>query len=187
MIFRHIEDMEGVIVGGVNINNLTYADDTVLPTDSEGSLQTILNEVNEAGKAFNMKVNAKKTKTLIITKKDDKPKISTTIDGTDIEQDTNFLYLGQKMTEDRRCEEEVKRRINIAKTTFLKMSKVLKSNTIAINTRKRILQCYIWSTLQYGDEIWTITESNAKRLSDFEMWCYLRMLRISWTEKVSNE
>ena len=52
MIFRHIEDMEGVIVGGVNINNLRYADDTVLLADSEGSLQTILNEVNEAGKAF---------------------------------------------------------------------------------------------------------------------------------------
>ena len=62
MIFRHIEDMEGVIVGGVNINNVRYADDTVLLADSEGSLQTILNKVNEAGKAFNMKMNAKKTK-----------------------------------------------------------------------------------------------------------------------------
>ena len=96
MIFRHIEDMEGVIVGGVNINNLRYADDTVILADSEGSLQTILNEVNEAGKAFNMKMNAKKTKTMIITKKDDKPRISTTIDGTNIEQVTNFPYLGRK-------------------------------------------------------------------------------------------
>ena len=46
---------------------------------------------------------------------------------------------------------------------------------------------YIWSTLQYGVETWTITGSMAKRLSAFEMWCYRRMLRISWTEKVSNE
>ena len=68
MIFRHIDDMEGVIVGGVNINNLRYADDTVLLADREGSLQTILNEVNEAGKAFNMKMNAKKTKTMITRK-----------------------------------------------------------------------------------------------------------------------
>ena len=115
---QHIKDMEGVIVGGVNINNLRYADDTVLLADSEGCLQTILNEVNEAGKAFNMKMNAKKTKTMI-TKKDDKPRISTTI-GTNIEQVTNFPYLGQKITEDGRCEEEIKRRINIAKTTFSK-------------------------------------------------------------------
>ena len=62
MLFRHIADMEGVIVGGVSINNLRYADDTVLLADSEESLQTILNEVNEAGKAFNMKMNAKKIK-----------------------------------------------------------------------------------------------------------------------------
>ena len=67
------------------------------------------------------------------------------------------------------------------------MSKVLKSKKIALNTRKLILQCYIWSKLQYGVETWTIVESMAKRLSAFEMWYYRRMLRISWTEKVSNE
>ena len=53
--------MEGMIVAGVHINNLRYAYDTVLLADSEGSLQAILNEVNEAGKAFSMKINAMKT------------------------------------------------------------------------------------------------------------------------------
>ena len=114
-------------------------------------------------------MNAKKTKTMIISKREDKPKISATIDGTDIEQVTNFPYLGQKITEDGRCEEEIKRRISIAKTTFSKMTKVLTSRKITLNTRKRILQCYVWSTLQYGVETWTITESMAKRLSAFEM------------------
>ena len=60
MIFRHIADIEVVIVGGVSINNLRYADDTVQPADGEGSPQAILNEVNEAGEAFNMKMNANK-------------------------------------------------------------------------------------------------------------------------------
>ena len=72
----------------------------MLLVDSEGSLQAILTEVNEAGKAFNMKMNAQNPKIMIITKKDDQPKISTTIDGTDIEQVTDFPYLGQKITED---------------------------------------------------------------------------------------
>ena len=175
--------MEGVIVGGASINNLRYA----LIAESEGSLQALLDEVNEAGKTFNMKMNAKKTKTMIITKKENKPNINITIDGTDIEQVTNFPYLGQKMTEDGRCEEEIKRRISIAKTTFSKMTKVLTSRKIPLNTRKRILQCYIWSTLQYGAETWTITESMTKRLIAFEMWTYRRMLRIAWTEKITNE
>ena len=80
----------------------------------------------------------------MITKKDDKPKISITIDGTDIEQVTNFPYLGPKIT-DGRSEEGIKRRISIAKTTFSKMSKVLKSRNVTFNTRKRILQCCVWS------------------------------------------
>ena len=61
MIFRYSADMEGMIVAGVHINNLRYAYDTVLLADSEGSLQAILNEVNEASKAFSMKMNAMKT------------------------------------------------------------------------------------------------------------------------------
>ena len=61
MIFRHNADMEGMIVAGVHINNLRYAHATVLLADSEGSLQAILNEVNEAGKSFSMKMNAMKT------------------------------------------------------------------------------------------------------------------------------
>jgi len=141
--------MEGVIVGGVSINNLRYADDTVLIAESEGSLQAMLDEVNEAGKTFNMKMNAKKTKAMIITKKENKPTMNITIDGKDIRQVTNLPYLGQIRTEDGRCEEEVKRRINIAWTTLTKMTKVLTSRKIPLNTRKRILQCYVWSTLQY--------------------------------------
>ena len=67
------------------------------------------------------------------------------------------------------------------------MTKLLTSRKINIETRKRILQCYVWSTLQYGAETWTISENMAKRLSAFEMWCYRRMLRISWTDKMTNE
>ena len=124
---------------------------------------------------------------MIITKKEEKPKIKTTIDGTDIEQVTHFTYLGQEMTEDGRCETEIKRRIGIAKSTFSKMNKILTSKNIALDTRKRILQCYIWSTLLYGAETWTVSETMAKRLSAFEMWTYRRMLKISWTDKITNE
>ena len=127
---------------------------------------------------------------MIITKTDGKPKLSTSIEGTDILQVSNFPYLGQQITENGRCEGEIKRRINISKITFSKMNKVLTSRKISLNTRKRILHCYMWSTLQYRVETWTITESTesmAKTLTAFEMWAYRRMLRISWTEKVTNE
>ena len=61
-IFRHIEDSKGVTIEGTQINNLRYADDTVLHADSEENLQNMMNKVNEVGKLYNVKMNAKKTK-----------------------------------------------------------------------------------------------------------------------------
>ena len=66
-IFRHIEDSKGVTFGGTQINNLRYADDTVLLADSEENLQNTTNKVNEVGKLYNMKMNAKKTKAMVIS------------------------------------------------------------------------------------------------------------------------
>ena len=48
--------------------------------------------------------------------------------------------------------------------------------------------CYIWSTLLYGSETWTLTKIRTKKLQAFEMWMLRRMLKIQWTEhKTNNE
>ncbi|XP_069354552.1 uncharacterized protein [Maniola hyperantus] len=49
-----------------------------------------------------------------------------------------------------------------------------------------LLQCYIWPVVLYGCEAWTLVEDLRKKIEAFEMWTYRRMLRISWTAKVSN-
>ena len=61
MIFRVIEDMDGVKIGGLNINNLRYADDTVLIAEIPEQLQEIIDKINEEGKLYGMKINAEKT------------------------------------------------------------------------------------------------------------------------------
>ena len=93
-IFRHIEHFDGVKIGGVNINNLRYADDTVLLSESEQQLQQILDSVNTAGKEFGVKMNAKKTKTMLISRDDNKSTMNITIDGTPVEQVNNFCVSG---------------------------------------------------------------------------------------------
>ena len=52
--------------------------------------------------------------------------------------------------------------------------------------RLRVLKCYIWSTLLYGCETWTISGDMIKKLEALETWFYRRMLKISWKEKVTN-
>ena len=61
------------------------------------------------------------------------------------------------------------------------------SSQIELSLRKRTLKCYIWSTLLYGAETWTLSQSLKNKIEAFEMWCYRRMLKISYTEHVSND
>ena len=60
-IFREVEDMKGINIGGVNINNLRYADDKVLLAESPMFLQALLTDVNEKGKPYGMEMNIIKT------------------------------------------------------------------------------------------------------------------------------
>ena len=94
--------------------------------------------------------------------------------------------LGYMATEDGKCDKEIKRRIGIARTAFESMAKILISRNISIELRSRIAKCYIWSTLLYGAETWTLTKVTSDKLEAFEMWLYRRMLRISWKEHKTN-
>ena len=67
------------------------------------------------------------------------------------------------------------------------MKNVLSSRNISLNTRMRLTKCYVWSTLLYGAETWTITKTLTKRIDAFEIWTYRRMLRILWKEYKPNE
>ena len=67
-IFVAINTNIGINIGGTTLNNLRNADDTVLLAETEEDLQEILNEVNSIGKTFDMKMNAKKTKTMLVSK-----------------------------------------------------------------------------------------------------------------------
>ena len=67
------------------------------------------------------------------------------------------------------------------------MKNLLTNNRIRTQTRIRALKTYVWSTLMYGSESWTITRELKAKLKAAEMWFYRRMLRISWRDRVTNE
>ena len=149
-IFREVKDMKGVNIGGVNINNLRYADETVLLAEGPMFLQALLTAVNEKGKPYGMEMNIIKTKSMVISRKNSAPKISISVEGKAIQQVDRMVYLGYMATEDGKCDKEIKRRIGIARTAFESMAKILTSRNISIELRSRIAKCYIWSTLLYG-------------------------------------
>jgi hypothetical protein len=89
------------------------------------------------------------------------------------------------MTNDTRCTHEVKSRVAMAKGALNK--KTLFSSKLDINLRKKLVKCHIWSIALYGAEIWTLRKVDQKYLESFEMWCWRRNEKISWTDRVRNE
>jgi len=74
----------------------------------------------------------------------------------------------------------------MAKPAFNK-KRALFTIILDLKLRKKLVKCYIWSTALYGAETWTIRAVDQKHLESFEMWCWRRMEKISWTDHVTNE
>jgi hypothetical protein len=90
------------------------------------------------------------------------------------------------ITNDARCTREIISRIAMAKATFNK-KKDLFTSKLDLNLRKKLVKCYIWSVVLYGAETWTLRKAGQKYLEGFDMWCWRRMEKISWTDRVRNE
>ena len=70
-------------------------------------------------------MNVSKTKTMLVNKAGEERDIAIDVDGQELEQVRDFRYLGQIITDDGRCDKEVKRRIAIACSNFINMKDVL--------------------------------------------------------------
>ena len=187
-IFRELEEIEeGIQINGQRINNIRYADDTVLIASTEAGLQLLLNKVLTSSEKFGLILNAKKTKVLVVSKQSPEPTINIMASNAKIEQVQHFNYLGSWITSDARCEKEIKRRITLAKTSFSNMKNIFRDHKLTISLKTRLLKCFVWSVLLYGCETWTLTTKTKQRIEAVEMWFYRRILHIPWTAHQTNE
>ena len=74
-------------------------------------------------------------------------------------------------------------RIAIAKEAFNRKMSLLTSKE-NIELKKILVRYYVWSIALYGSETWTLRKLERKYLETFEMWCWRRMEKIKWSEKV---
>jgi len=115
-----IEDFEdGIVVGGKIVRDVRFADDQGMVSSTERGLQKLMNKLNDTAKKFNMKINVQKTKTMVVSRNEGRT-VKIKIDDQEIEQVSNFKYLGSLISEDGRCLIDVKTRIALAKDAFNK-------------------------------------------------------------------
>ena len=186
-IMKQLEDIPGISVGGRNINNLRYADDTTMLAYMEEKLQVLMDKIVEESARAGLSLNSKKTLCMVITKKLVAPRCSLHAEGKSINQVEQFVYLGSLITADGRCDKDITRRIGMAKDAFRRMEKILLNRTISITTRLRVLSCYVIPVLTYGSEGWTISAAMERRIDAAEMWFLRRMLKVTWYSHTTNE
>ena len=100
------EVQAGMKIAGKNINNLRYADETTLMSESEEELKSLLMKVKEESEKVGLKFNIQKTKS-----RASGPITSWQIDGGTMETVTEFNYGDSKIIADGDCSHEVKRHL----------------------------------------------------------------------------
>ena len=176
----------GVKVGGRQITNLRFADDTTLICSSKQELLDLLKQTKEASEKRGLLLNTRKTKIMVIDK--NRTDFSDfLLEDEKIEEVEEFTYLGSII--DTKCSsaKEIKRRIGMAKSTVHNLTTIWKSRGVSIGLKIRLLKSTAFAIALYGCESWAPTEADRKKINAFEMWCYRKLLRVSWTEKRTNE
>jgi hypothetical protein len=125
----------------------------------------------------------KKTKVVRISRQQLPVKII--IDQKQLQNVEFYKYLGRILTNDGRCICEIKCRNAVAKAALNK-KRTLFTGTLDLELRKKLVKCYVWSIALYGAETSTLRAVDQKHLESFEMWCWRRMEKISWTDHVRN-
>ena len=137
------EAQAGIKIPRRNINNLRYADDTTLISESEEELKSLLMKVKEESEKAALKLNFQKTKSMASG-----PITSWQIDGETMER-VKLYFLVSKIIADGDCSHEIKRRLLLGRKAVTNLYSVLKSRYVTLLTK-------VFPVVMYGCESWNI-------------------------------
>ena len=144
----------------------------------------MVNRLVDTGRQYGMEINIDKSQVMRVARR--KEPLRITVGNGELKDVDHFKYLGSVLTRDAYCTKEIKARIAIAKEAFNRKISLLTSK-VHIALRKKLVKCYIWSIALYGSETWTLRKLEKKYLESFEMWCWRRMEKIKWSERITDE
>ena len=138
------ETQAGIKNARRNINNLRYADDTPIMSESEEELKSFLMKVKEESEKGGLKLNLQKTKIIASG-----PINSWQIDGQTMETVTGFIFFGSKITADGDCSHEIKRQLLLGSKVMTNLDSILKSRDITLPTKVHLVKArfFHWSCM----------------------------------------
>ena len=100
---------------------------------------------------------------------------------------SDFSFLGSKITADGDCSHEIKRRLFLGRKVMTNLDSIFKSRDITLPTKVHPVKAMIFPVVMYGCESWTVKKAECQRIDAFELWCWRRLLRVPWTARRSNQ
>ena len=104
-------------------------------------------KVKEQSEKVGLKLNIQKTKTMASG-----PITSWEIDGETIETESDFIFLGPKVTADGDCSHEIKRHLLFGRKVMINLDSILKSRDITLLTKVHLVKAMVFPVVIYGCE-----------------------------------
>nr|VZH93430.1 unnamed protein product [Spirometra erinaceieuropaei] len=172
---------------GHRLTDLDYADDIVLLASSFGDLQSMVSRVNEVAKSVALSINAEKTK-VFSNCIPDQEKAPLEIDGCQLQEVDSLKYLGARLLPNGQNKDDIFSRIDAASWVFPSLQKSLWiRRDLTIATKIRVYRASVRSVLLYGCECWALRVEDERKLGVFDHHCLRTILRVKFTDFVSNE
>ena len=105
----------------------------------------------------------------------------------DVETVSDFILGGSKITADGDCSHEIKRRLLLGRKVMTNLDSIFKSRGITLPTKVRLVKAMVFPVVMCGCERWTVKKAEHRRIDAFELWCWRRLLRVSWIARRSNQ
>ena len=140
-------------IGGRNINNLRYADNTTPMAESK-ELKGLLIKVKEESEKAGLKLKIQKTKIMVSC-----PITSWQIDGETVETVADLILGGSKITADGDCSHEIKRHLLLGRKVMTNLDTIFKSRDITLPTKVCLVKAMVFPVVMYGCETWTMKKT----------------------------
>ena len=158
--------------------NVRYVNDTTLTAESAEELKSLLMKVKDESEKAGLKLNIQKAKIMASS-----PSTSWQIDGETAETVTDFIFLGSKITADGDFSHEMKRGLLLGRKTMTNLDSILKSRNTTLPTKVHLVKAMVFPVVMYGCESCTIKKAECQRIDVFELWGWIRHLRVPWTAR----
>ena len=145
-------------------------------------ISPFLMKVKEESEKVGLKLNIQKTKIMASG-----PTTSWEIDGETVETLSHLIVLGSKITVDDDHSYEIKRRLLLGRKVMTSLDSIFKSRDITLPTKVHLVKAMVFPVVMYGCESWTVKKPEHRRIDAFELWCWRRLLRVTWTTRSSNQ